>query len=255
MNILITRPQALASRLCQKIQDLGHRPACIPMIEIQPAPHYTLAEGLELFKRINIALFTSQAAVHYATPLIQAQPSLWPSITYMAIGPGTQQALQALGIPTVLIPEAPPYETESLLKLKNLQSILGTSIAIVKGEGGRTLLAETLKARGALVYPLVVYLRCMPSYNTETILENWDQHLPDLSVSTSASALEHLIALFPPTALHYLQKHPIVVVGSRMLALAHQRGFQKPVLATGADDSAIVSAIIKVLRTYEDRCP
>ena len=248
MNILITRPQALASSLCQKIQDLGHRPECIPMIEIQPSPKYTLAEGQALFNNIQIAIFTSQAAVRYATPLMQADPLLWPAITYMAIGPGTQQALQALGIPTVLIPEAPPYETESLLKLKNLQSICGTSIAIVKGEGGRTLLAETLKARGAVVHPLVIYLRCLPTYDTETILAAWDQHPPDLSVSTSASALQHLIALFPPSALHYLQKHPIVVVGTRMLALAYELGFQKPLLATGADDSAI----IKALRTYED---
>lgn len=248
MNILITRPQALARSLCQKIQDLGHRPECMPVIEIQPEPHYTLAQGLELFKRVNIALFTSQAAVQYAAPLIQADPLLWPAITYMAIGPGTQQALQALGIPSVRIPEAPPYETESLLKLKNLQSICGTSIAIVKGEGGRTLLAETLKARGATVHPLVVYRRCLPTYDATAILTAWDQHPPDLSVSTSASALHHLIALFPPTALYYLQKHPIVVVGTRMLALAYQLGFQKPLLATGADDSAI----IKALRTYED---
>jgi len=255
MNIFITRPEALASSLCQKIQDLGHRPECIPMIEIQPAPHYTLAQGLELFQQINIAVFTSQAAVRYAAPLIQAHPSRWPAITYMAIGPGTQQALQALGIQRVIIPEAPPYETESLLKLKNLKSILGTSIAIVKGEGGRTLLAETLKARGALVHPLVVYLRCLPSYDATAMLAAWDQDPPDLSVSTSISALEHLIALFPPAALHHLQQHPIVVVGSRMLKLAHQRGFEKPLLATGADDSAIISAIIKVFRTYEGHCP
>ncbi len=255
MNILITRPRALASTLCQKIQDLGHRPECIPTIEIQPSPKYTLAEGQALFNNIQIAIFTSQAAVRYATPLIQADPSLWPAITYMAIGPGTQQALQALGIPSVRIPEAPPYESESLLMLSVLQNIKDLSIAIVKGEGGRTLLAETLKARGAIVHPLEIYLRGLPTYNIETMLASWDQHPPDLSVSTSASALEHLIALFPPTALHYLQKHPIVVVGSRMLALAHQRGFEKPLLATGADDSAIISAIIKVLPTYEGPCP
>jgi len=51
-----------------------------------------------------------------------------------------------------------------------------------------------------------------------------------------------------------LQKHPIVIVGTRMLALAHQLGFQKPLLATGADDSAIISVIMNISPTDEDLC-
>ncbi len=248
MNILITRPAERATSLCQKIQDLGHAVECIPLISLQPAPQYTLEEGIDLFQRLSIAIFTSQAAVRFASPLIQADPQRWPNLHYMAIGPGTQQALQAQGIPKVLIPEAPPYETESLLRVQGLQAVRDIPIGLIKGMGGRALLEQALVARGAQVHPLVVYQRALPTLDIQAILKGWEAHSPDLSISTSASALEHLITLFPPLALQHLRAKPMVVVGSRMHALAKHLGFEKSVLATGADDSAI----IRVLGTYKD---
>ncbi len=219
----------------------------LPVMDLEPLP-IDKEEGCALFNRVHSVIFTSQAAVRFAAPVIQAHPQRWPTLCYIAIGPSTAQALQDQGISKVLIPQTPPYETESLIALEHLQKIQGHAIAIVKGIGGRTLLAETLEARGAKVHPWVVYQRKLSILDPEALLDTWTHTPPDLSVSTSASALEHLLTLLGPKA-ETLKTKPIIVVGARMLALAQKFGFQKPLLATGADDSTI----IEIVRAYEDR--
>ncbi len=218
----------------------------LPVIDLQPIP-IDVAQGSALFNTAHSIIFTSQAAVLFAAPIIQAHPQRWPSLHYMAIGPSTAQALRAPGIPSVFMPEAPPYETESLVALEHLHTVQGRSIVIVKGQGGRALLAQTLEARGAKVHPWVIYQRKLSTLDPEALLKTWHSYPPDLSVSTSRSALENLITLLGPKS-EVLKTKPMIVVGARMLALAQELGFQKPLLATGADDSTIIG----VLRAYED---
>lgn len=50
-------------------------------------------------------------------------------------------------------------DSEALLALPELGAVRGQRILIVRGEGGRTLLADTLAARGAQVDHAVVYRR------------------------------------------------------------------------------------------------
>jgi uroporphyrinogen-III synthase len=77
-----------------------------------------------------------------------------------AVGPGTARALQAHGLDSIITPDG--QDSEALLALPQLADVAGKRVVIVRGVGGRALLADTLRARGAQVDFMECYRRMRP---------------------------------------------------------------------------------------------
>lgn len=252
MHILITRPFDLATGLLEKIKAMGDTAELFPVIEIKKTPHQVLLQSaIDTLDTQDIAIFISQAAVQWGMPAIQACWPKLPKILWAAIGPGTANALQNLGIPDVLFPATPPYESESLLALPAFQaiSLKGKKVSLFRGNGGRELLSETLSTRGAFVKKIEVYQRCLPTldFNMVEKLKRWHHTSFDIIITTSRDSLYNLVQLTENT-MGALTEIPIVVVGTRMCKLAKDLSFKSPIIATGADDASIIN----VLKTFKD---
>lgn len=249
MRILLTRPREWGQSLCDHLQGLAHQVDWIPMIHYEPSSAFSLEKAIFRLQQSHIAIFTSQAAIRFANPVLEATQPYWQSIQWLAIGEGSANALKKTGITQVLTSLVPPYDSESLLQLPILQTIRGKTITILKGDGGRELLYKNLQFRGAMVYNLNLYKRTCPVVDDRINkhLACWEQGVPDLSIVTSAEALKNYCSVFA-SYLTLLQKKPIIAVGQRLLAIATELGFEKPLLALGADDQNL----LKVLRSYED---
>ena len=146
LGILITRPARQAGGFAQKVAVLGGTPVIFPAIVIlppsDPAPLARAHAGLPEY---NFAIFISANAVEYGAP----DPGKWPAaLVAFAPGPGTAEALAAVGIGGALIP-ATTFDSEGLLALPELASVHGKRVLIFRGDGGREHLGETLRARGA----------------------------------------------------------------------------------------------------------
>ena len=246
MRVLVTRPAKFSEGLCQKIQQLGAYPESFPVIEFKPtAEALALQTVINKLNTFDIAIFASRASVEFSIPQIMLR---WPNpselnVVWAAIGPGTRDALLQGGIKSVILPKAPPYESESLLDLEVFQSVVGKKILIVRGNGGREFLRDTLKKRGAEVEVIQAYRRVLPTVDMVERLTRWHKAPIDVIVTTSAECLQNLLTLVGTQDNQLLKDTPLIVVGLRMLELANKLDFKRPILASGADDASILEAL------------
>ena len=116
-------------------------------------------------------------------------------------------------------------------------------IVIFRGTGGRELLGDTLRARGAHVDYAEVYQRVRPHYESPVLDKLWSVDRPDWIVVTSSEALHNLFAILNPLHRSIMLDTKLVVIGARLAALAQELGFRvRPVIA-GASDEGLLRAL------------
>jgi uroporphyrinogen-III synthase len=241
-KVVITRPQPQGKSLAQKLNALGIRPILFPTMEIAPLPdNQKLIRQITALNQWDLLIFISRSAVHYSGKWINQYWPLLPQWTKVAaIGKGTADALADIGITVDYLP-APPYSSESLLALPRFRQTSGEKIAIVRGQGGRELLATTLEKRGAKVDYIESYARLCPKVTTEWLLAQE----PNWIITTSGEGLGNLYAMTPTTLRSQLLRCRLIVVGHRMAQLAQSLGFIRPPhVAEGADDNALLGALV-----------
>ncbi len=223
----ITRPNPAGELLCDAIREVGGDAVHFPTIEIFPVK--TAWSGL---KAQDFLIFTSPQAVYHS---VRQMPALPATIKIIAIGPGTRDALNKANIPASTYPENSC--TEELLLLPCFESIKSKKIGLVKGEGGRELLASELKARGAIVTPFIVYERKLAKKKAAPRIGN-----RDIILCTSCDILRNLIsALEDQQAI--LKQTPLIVISDRIRLLARALGFKKIVLASNPNINTIIKTV------------
>jgi uroporphyrinogen-III synthase len=243
---LVTRPAHQAGALARQIEAAGGRPVLWPALEIQPPRSEAELEHLpRRLAQAHIAVFVSPNAVEQA--VAHLAPAAWPATVALAVvGAGTARALrERFGRGPDLCP-AERYDSEGLLALRALQQVAGKRVVIVRGEGGRELLADTLRARGAAVEYAEVYRRACPSTSPADARAALAGGEVDIVTVTSAEALHHLLHLAGDLA-ERLRVLPLVVVSERMRQEALELGFLRPALVAR---SAGNEALIETLRVW-----
>ncbi len=236
LKVLVTRPRQRAAGLCRLIEQAGGVPLQFAAMEIaDPADSGTREYAREHLSEFSLAIFISPTAVEKTLEYLQTLPD---SLGLSAIGSRTAQALESRNLSLAIMPDG--HDTESLLAQPQMQRgrIAGTKIIIFKGEGGRELLADSLRARGADVFCADMYRRSAPASAA-----GLDQLLQDTDVIT-VSSNEGLQNLYDLAAdKQGLLSRGLVVPGERAGALAKKLGFSKIAVARNATDGAIVEAL------------
>ncbi|MBL8344071.1 MAG: uroporphyrinogen-III synthase [Rubrivivax sp.] len=184
MRLIVTRPLAQALSAVQELRALGIDAHALPLIGIEPLadagdPASRLSEGdapgalrrcwATLADRRLVMFVSANAVAHF---FAAAGGAAWPGQTLAgSTGPGTSAALMAAGVPAHCLrepgPEAERLDSEALwLRLRDLDW-RGASVLIVRGEGGRDWLADTLRGAGARVEHVAAYRRTLPRLNEE----------------------------------------------------------------------------------------
>ncbi|KTD64349.1 uroporphyrinogen-III synthase [Legionella spiritensis] len=229
LRILNTRPHHQGASLTQAITQAGGLAVTCPALAIEPTPTEWLS-SLQDINRVQQAIFTSANAVHYFfTPLQQAQIT-WPSsITIIAVGQQTANALQNVSIEVDFIP--PESDSEHLLALPSLHAVHGQTILLVKGEGGRTLIGETLVKHRANAIEITVYRRTMPEPDHELITGLWRNDAVDIILFTSEQAMRNVFTFFGEQAKHWLCDKPCLVLSRRLAQTASLLGIKTVIIS------------------------
>ena len=249
LGVLVTRPAAQAEPLCQQLANAGATVWRLPAMNIEAlghaAGHRAAVGPLDHYRRI---IFVSANAVTHGAFLLEAlRTSSGPAPEILAIGPATAQVLADAGH-TVALPPGGSYDSETLLAATELQQVQGERILIVRGEGGREHLAQSLQARGAKVHYADVYRRVLPP-TTALLIEQValaEQALASgalhVVTATSSELLDNTLRLFPDasclSAVTWLAGSRRIGQRVRELGFAGAR-----VVADRPDDDGLVEAL------------
>jgi uroporphyrinogen-III synthase len=229
LNIVVTRPRDQADGLAASLRKLGANPVMLPLLEIAPAPDQAALQAfVQRAARYQLLIFISPNAVSYGMAALHRIPE---GGRVAAVGQGTAKALRKQQVEPVIVPTE-RFDSEGLLALAELQQVEGWYIAILRGDGGRELLGETLASRGAQVEYVTCYQRSKPELDADA----WLDAQPDVITVTSSEALGHLWQGLGESAGTLARTATLFVAHPRIAQIAQSQGWQHVVITTAGDD-------------------
>jgi uroporphyrinogen-III synthase len=236
MRVIVTRPAAQAAFWVEALAAHGVDAVALPLMRIcAPLDGEPVATTWRQLGVNRLVFFVSANAVAHFFAMRPADAS-WPAgVMAGSTGPGTTAALRAGGLTAAQIVEpaadSAQFDSESLWQQRLRQlDWHGATVQIVRGDGGREWLADTLRGRGATVNLIAAYRRTEPDWDAPALtrltqaLAQPDEHL---WVFSSSESIDHLMrqlrqsnpAVPLPAGARALATHP------RIASAAQHAGF------------------------------
>ena len=243
-RLLLTRPADDCAALAQSLAAAGVASSSLPLLAIEPveldAPQrQTLAALGQYQARIVVSKPAARLLLeHLAQNALQPPAKGW-----FSVGEATAAVLQEAGL-QVACP-AHGDDSEALLALPALREAMAVAAPralIVRGVGGRELLAERLAEQGASVDYLELYRRCLPNYPQGTLLRRIEAERLNGLVVSSGQGLEHLQQL-AGADWPRLAQLALFVPSPRVAEQARAAGAQQVVDCRGASATALLAAV------------
>ena len=248
--VIVTRPLAQAEPLARRIEAIGRTAVVFPLLDIQPLPDQApLREALADLDDVAMVVFVSPNAIHAAF----AVRAVWPRELPIAVmGEGSRTALAEHGLTSsnavIVSPtDAERTDSQTLLTELDLDALRGRRVLIVRGETGRELLADELRAHGVEVVPVAAYRRAAPALDDARRMQlrqllgaqgDW--------VITSSEALRTLVdmvqAIDGSQGVVKMQQQHLVVPHIRIAETARDLGF-RAITQTASGDEAVLAAL------------
>jgi uroporphyrinogen-III synthase len=258
--VVITRPLAQARPLAARVAALGREVELLPLLEIAPLPDQS---GLRAVLARLCAPAPAYALVAFVSPnaidAAFAHIKQWPAgVTAAVVGEGSRLALAAHGVTPDKVHIVSPADnghsdSEHLLQALDLAALKDQPVLIIRGESGRELMADGLRAAGARVDVVAAYRRSVPQLTPalEATLRRLLAQENDWII-TSSEALRGLLALLEeldtknsggssPFVVSMQQQH-LIVPHARIAETASNLGFSRLTL-TGSGDERLLAAL------------
>ncbi len=243
--VLVTRPKQQAGALAQAIREAGGAAYEFPALEIEAVSVERLSAPLAQLAAADIVIFISPNAAQFGMAAIRTAGQLPLAANIFAVGPGTTRALQEQGLPQAITP--PGQDSEALLALPQLNDVAGKQLVIVRGVGGRALLTDTLRARGADVLVMECYRRRCPQADAAPLLAQWQAGGIDAVTVTSAETLHNLATLLGEAGAPLLAATPLFAPHEKIAEAARRFGIAR-VITTSGGDTGLVDGLINWFR-------
>lgn len=246
-HIVVTRPAGQATHLAEALVAAGAAPVLFPVLAVAPLSDTTaLVEQIIRLDQYDVAIFVSPNAVNMGVAEVLARRNWPPGLRVATVGHSSEAALQAHDLAgqerNILCPQG-RFDSEALLELPELQNVQGQHIIIFRGDGGRPLLGDTLRERGAEVDYASCYTRSRPELSPEPLLRLWEAGQLDAITVTSSEGLHNLFAMVGPLGQAWLRKTPVFVPHARIAAAADACGIHT-VVQTGPADAGLMAGLL-----------
>ena len=240
MAVLVTRPGKQGLSLCQQLSKVGIDNCHHPLIEIQSGDQL---KGLENhLSSFDIIIAVSQHAVSQTSDYLTEIGQSWPSnALYLAVGQKTAHVLSKSIHQTVHYPDI--GDSEHLLLMTLLQNVANKKILILRGNGGRELIFETLLKRGALVEYREVYKRENLAFRSDLFIPLWQDKQITQLVITSSGQLEYFISQLSSIERNWLFTLHLYVPSERIAQQAREIGFNAVTNTLSASNPVLLAAL------------
>jgi len=245
-RIVVTRPAGQNERLAELIRAEGGEPIVFPVLEILDlADTRALVAAIDRLDEYRLAVFISPNAVDKAMNVVRARRE-WPAgLRAATIGRASEKALARHGVAGVIAP-AGRFDSEALLALPALADVRGWRVVIFRGDGGRELLGDTLRERGATVDYVECYRRARPNADVEPLLKRWGRGEIDAVTVSSSEGLRNLYDMLGKLGQAWLKRTPLFAPHARIAANARALGCER-VFETGPADEGLCAGLVAFL--------
>ncbi len=225
--LILTRPAAEIRRHLSELCGVPH--LSLPLLYTRRVARLAPTE-LSFAQSAQHHILVSRASALAAVHFVSLQSGI-------AIGAATGAVLREMGIDVVV---AGRENSESALDLPALKSVRGKSIAIWCAPGGRSVLLDTLRERGADARAISAYRR-VPRAPSAKVLETLRRYRGRFAVTaTSVAILERWHDLC--AELPRWRQQTVIAASQRIAGRARQLGFAQVDVAEGASVRALVMA-------------
>ncbi|MCE0913051.1 uroporphyrinogen-III synthase [Pseudomonas sp. NMI760_13] len=243
-RLLLTRPEEDCAALAQTLADAGIASASLPLLVIEAiAPGPEQVQRLRAIGEARAIIVVSKPAARLLLEQLAEAGVTPPSAGWFTVGEATARILQEHRL-QVAFPAAGD-DSEALLALPALREAMAVPaprVLIVRGVGGRELLAERLAEQGASVDYLELYRRCLPHYPATTLAQRIDGERLNGLVVSSGQGLEHLHRLAGADWPRF-SRLPLFVPSPRVAEQARALGAKDIVDCRGASAAALLAAV------------
>ncbi|MDF9904077.1 uroporphyrinogen-III synthase [Pseudomonas sp. AP3_22 TE3818] len=243
-RLLLTRPADEAAALGSFLAGQGIFSSSLPLLDIVPiAATDTMRQVVQTLEKFCAIIVVSKPAARIGVELLERFRPAPPAVKWFSVGAATAQILQSHGLDVSFPAEGD--DSEALLELSRLREAIAqpdARVLILRGEGGRELLAERLRELGASVEYLELYRRAMPIYPPQVLPQRIQAERLNGLVVSSGQGFEHLHQL-AGDAWPQLARLPLFVPSPRVAELAHAAGAKTVVDCRGASAAALLTAL------------
>ncbi|MGY4491762.1 uroporphyrinogen-III synthase [Pseudomonas sp. TE3610] len=243
-RLLLTRPAEESAAVAQELAAAGVYSASLPLLTIEPLPVTpAMVEQVLNLAHYGAVIVVSKPAARLGLDLIDQYWPQMPIQSWFSVGAATAAILEDYGLRVHVPPQGD--DSEALLALPALAEALAQpypKVLILRGEGGRELLAEHLREQGATVDYLQLYRRCLPDYPAQALYQRVTAERLNALVVSSGQGFEHLQQL---AGEHWPQLAglPLFVPSPRVAAQAQAAGARHVVDCRGASTAALLAAL------------
>ncbi|RRW36963.1 uroporphyrinogen-III synthase [Ectopseudomonas oleovorans] len=243
-RLLLTRPAEDCAALAQTLAAQGVFSHCMPLLAIEaldetPEQRSAFAD----LQRYCAVIVVSKPAARIGLQLLAQHGAPTPDLPWFSVGAATAAVLAEQGL-GVHFPDLGD-DSEALLALPALQQAIAAPaprVLILRGEGGREFLAESLRSQGVSVDYLPLYRRVLPQYAPGELSRQVRAERLNGLVVSSGQGFEHLLQLAGDD-WSALARLPLFVPSPRVAEQARAAGAQIVVDCRGASAAALQAAL------------
>jgi len=257
-RVLVTRTRSQASTLADALRAEGAVPVMLPAIEIERrADPDAVRISVERLGTGHYAwtVFGSANAVDVYLDLLAergADARVFAACSLGALGEATARALGARGLMADIV--AAEASGEGMVEALSHEQVAGQAVLLPRAEGGRDALPEGLRAAGATVDELTLYLSAPPAEPPQEALALLRAGKIDIVTFTSSSTVRNLGTLLGGD-LAALRDAVIACIGPSTAATAAEAGLPPHVVAEEHSVPGLVAALGAYLHSQAGEAP
>ncbi len=250
-TVVVTRAMSQAQGLCELVRDCNGVPLALPALEIQWLP-LTAKQQQSLTasrnRRPSLMIFTSVNAVaSVARQLESNQRTLDADATCIAIGAATAARLRELGVSVEVAERA---TSEGLAQMPVLAEADDRELILIRGEGGREILAPLLQKNGWIVNEIVGYRRRLPRLDVKPMFDQWRSRQVVFVTFMSGDTARNLVKMarsLGQSQLDLARSTPAVVISERVGDCVRSLGWQAPIVVARTTSAQAMLAAVESL--------
>lgn len=231
-TIVVTRAAEQAAEFIALLEESGARAVHIPSIKFVLPDSWDECDGaIAALAEYDWLVLTSTNGVSFFTRRVLEkgkQLADLKNLSIAAVGPGTEAALQQLGLDVDVVPET--FRGEGLVAAFRKTGLKQRRVLLLKPQKSRAVLQDGLTGLGARVTAVSVY-KTLPvsAAETQTDLRKLNGHTIDVLTFTSPSTVRGFINLCGEKKVHGWVEHGCKVAAIGGVTEAALAGYHLPV--------------------------